>query len=139
MKSSKGTIKGKMAIIDESLKFLDERRKSFNPKKAAYMELQAIKHSLFEMAEACIDIANHIVASEGFQRPSSYGELFSTLAKEKLINDKLAERLKEMAQFRNIIVHKYEEIDATRLKSILDKDLADVREFARAIYMYMEK
>jgi uncharacterized protein YutE (UPF0331/DUF86 family) len=47
--------------------------------------LQAVKYSLLEIAEACIDIANHIIAAKGLERVEEYSKMFDVLAKNKII------------------------------------------------------
>ncbi|RLI74481.1 hypothetical protein DRP04_14610 [Archaeoglobales archaeon] len=37
---------------------------------------QAVKYSLLEIVEACIDIASHIISAKGFERAESYAECF---------------------------------------------------------------
>ncbi len=109
-----------------------------DPHTASFEEIQAVKHSLLEVTEAFIDIASHIIATEGFERPSSYAEMFSTLAKYSVIPADLSTRMAEMAKFRNFLVHRYNRVDEERLMEIRAEDLHDVREFVEKIYEYFE-
>jgi len=45
----------------------------------------------------------------------------------------LAERLKEMAKFRNVLVHKYAIVDKKRLLRIMKEDVRDIEEFIKEI------
>ena len=45
-----------------------------------YRDLQASKYSLLEITEACIDIANHIIASKAYRRAEKYSEMFEILS-----------------------------------------------------------
>lgn len=85
-------------------------------------------------AQACIDIANHIVADSGFRAPSGYGEAFIILMEEGIIPGKLAERMRMIAGFRNILVHDYLKIDDQAVYASLS-NLNDLTEFAQ----YIEK
>jgi len=137
MKPSKDTVEQKLEIIDENMAFLQRERRSFDPEEASFKDIQAIKHSLLEITEACIDIASHIISSEGFERPSDYSDMFLVLARNDIIGRKLSEKMGEMARFRNFLVHRYDKVEESRVKSILEKDLPDVKEFVRDICDYL--
>lgn len=83
--------------------------------------------------ESAIDIAAHIVASEGLGVPSTTKEIFILLENEGIIDKKLSQKLRAMVGFRNIAVHDYHTIDIEILKSILTNNLQDIEEFYTAI------
>ncbi len=93
----------------------------------------ATKHALLESIEACIDISNHIISAKGFRRSVDYKDVFEVLKEERIISKKLAERLKEMAKFRNVLVHKYTIVDKKRLLRIMKKDIKDIEQFIKEI------
>ncbi len=84
-------------------------------------------------AQACIDIANHIIADRGYRTPQGYAESFSVLAEEGIISDRLADKMKMVAGFRNILVHDYLEIDNKIVYSSLNH-LDDFKQFASNVY-----
>lgn len=138
MNADETTVRSKLELVDRNKRYLEGINESFDPHDADYTLLQAVKHSLFEIAEACIDIASHIVAAEGFDRPPDYAGLFPVLADNGVLNDALAERLADMARFRNVLVHQYGELEVERLQTFIEDDLNDVALFAQAIYEYLE-
>lgn len=44
-----------------------------------------------------------------------------------------------MARFRNVLVHRYEEVENQKLKRFLQEDLEDVKEFDPAMYTYIDE
>lgn len=112
MQLDKNLIEGKIDIIERNLDFL-KKYKEMNDDDFinSYKDVQAVKYSLFEAIEACIDIASHIISVKGFERAESYAEMFEILGKKEIINSKLAKNLSEMAKFRNILVHGYARVD----------------------------
>lgn len=48
--------------------------------------------------------------------------------------DYLADRLQNVARFRNLLVHEYADVDDERVHGFLADDLEDLREFASAVY-----
>lgn len=79
--------------------------------------------------QACIDLAAHVVASEGLGVPDTVKENFSLLNKKGIITADLASRMGKMTGFRNIAIHDYQDLDLEILKSILAKNLRDLEEF----------
>ena len=67
--------------------------------------------SLTRAAQATIDLAAHVVATEGYGLPGAVGEAFSLLEQHAVIEPVLADRLRKMVGFRNIAVHDYQTID----------------------------
>ncbi len=84
-------------------------------------------------AQACIDIANHIIADKGFRTPQGYADSFNVLLEEGIIPDALSDKMKMVAGFRNILVHDYLEID-NKIVYLSLKHLNDFREFAKHVY-----
>ncbi|GAB6172155.1 DUF86 domain-containing protein [Paradesulfitobacterium aromaticivorans] len=84
-------------------------------------------------AQACIDIANHIIADKGYRTPQGYAESFVVLAEEELIPKELANKMKMIAGFRNILVHDYLEIDHKIVYSSINY-LDDFRQFASYVH-----
>lgn len=84
-------------------------------------------------AQACIDIANHIIADHGYRTPQGYADSFAVLQEEGIIPLELANKMKMVAGFRNILVHDYLEIDNKIVYESL-KCLKDFGAFAKHIY-----
>lgn len=84
-------------------------------------------------AQACIDIANHIIADKGYRTPQGYSDSFNVLLDEGIIPIELADKMKMVAGFRNILVHDYLEIDNKIVYQSL-KHLDDFGEFAKHVY-----
>jgi uncharacterized protein YutE (UPF0331/DUF86 family) len=92
----------------------------------------AVERWLQVAVEACIDIAYHVAASEGWTPPESGRAAFASLAAHGKLAPDLAQRLGSAAALRNVLVHDYVAIDLDRLASVVRDDLGDLREFAQA-------
>jgi len=90
-------------------------------------------------AQACIDIANHVISSEGWRVPKDFRDAFTVLEENGVIEPQLAERLRALAGLRNRLVHVYEEIDDTIIHGALPEGLEDLDVFARAIAGLVEE
>jgi len=133
-------IEGKLDIIDRNLRFLEEI-KTLSPNQfvESYKDTQAAKYSLLEIMEACIDIANYIISVKGFRRAEEYSDMFKVLKEEGVIGKELATKLEDMARFRNLLVHRYGEIDNRRVLEIIKHNLKDIEEFEKEIEKFIQK
>jgi len=135
---SKDVVNAMIDIIDENIRLIDEiRSQGYESFSGSFRDIQAAKHSLQEAIEACLDIGSHIIAEQGFRRPEDYREIFRVLEENGIIDHVLSEKLQEMAQFRNLLVHRYGEIDIKRVYIIMSDDLKDIQKFAKSILKYI--
>lgn len=125
-------------IIDEDIRLIEELRgQGFEPFSNSFRDIQAAKHSLQEAVEACLDIGSHIIAEKGFRRPEDYRDIYKVLEEEGIIDSALSSKLQEMAQFRNLLVHRYGKIDTKRLFVIMSEDVGDIQEFVKKVLKYI--
>jgi len=133
-------IEGKFDVIDRNLRFLEEI-KTLSPDQfvESYRDIQAAKYSLLEIMEACVNIANYIISVKGFRRAEEYSEMFKVLKEEGVIAKELATKLEDMARFRNLLVHRYGEVDNRRVLEIITHNLKDIEEFEREIEKFIKE
>ncbi len=134
MQINKELIHGKIDIIERNITFLSiYKEKDENEFLNSYKDIQAIKYSLFEIIEACIDIASHIISAKGLQRAESYAEMFEILDNNDIIGTPLSKDLANMARFRNLLVHGYAKIDNSKVLMFTKEKLIDVENFIKEI------
>lgn len=140
MSIDKAMIQGKMDIIERNLEFLAAYQKiTERDFLQSYKDVQAVKYSLLEIIEACIDLASHISVVGNFERAESYAEIFEILAKQKILPCQLAEKLADMARFRNLLVHSYGKVDNARVLEFVKTELNDITRFMERILKHVEK
>jgi uncharacterized protein YutE (UPF0331/DUF86 family) len=91
------------------------------------------KYHLLIAVECCIDVANHVIASENYRFPKDNADSFAVLVEEGIVPAESRERLRAMARFRNRLVHVYWDVDERRVYEYLRAGLADIESFAQAI------
>jgi uncharacterized protein YutE (UPF0331/DUF86 family) len=91
------------------------------------------KYYLQVSIECCLDVANHIIASEQFRAPKDYADSFKVIEEEEIVNNDLGQRLRQMAKFRNRLVHLYSEIDDSYVYQFMNENLNDIEEFKSII------
>ena len=83
--------------------------------------------------ECCIDIANHIIASENLRFPKDNADSFTALIERGILDASDSEPLRAMARFRNRLIHLYWEVDDSKVYEYLQKSLVDMERFARTV------
>ena len=97
------------------------------------MLIRAIKYAFVVSIEAAIDVAEHVIASEGHRVPESFADAFTVLEEAGLIDGELAQAMEDAARFRNLLVHGYADVDDTRVLEILRTGPADLRRYRSVI------
>lgn len=101
------------------------------------VEHAALEHHIFIALQAVVDIAAHIVASQGYGVPGTYREAVVKLGREHIIDGQLAESLADAAGLRNAIAHAYLELDQERVFSALWKT-DELKRFAASVWEWVE-
>ncbi len=91
------------------------------------------KYHLVIAVECCIDIANHVIASENYRFPRDNADSFAVLIEEGVLPGEWREPLRTMAQFRNRLLHLYWDVDERRIHDYLQEGLSDIEAFANAV------
>ncbi len=92
-----------------------------------------VKYDMVVGAEACIDLAEHVVALSGWPRPGTYAEAFAALSEHGVLDEVLARDLSDLARFRNLLVHGYASVDEERVLDLLQTRLGDFQRFRRSV------
>lgn len=103
--------------------------------RETYVEHEAFagRYLVQAAAQCCIDIANHVIASEGWETPTEYRETFEILERHGVLEAELAGRMKDLAGLRNRLVHIYDDVDDTLVHGFLQAGLDDLDAYATAI------
>lgn len=93
----------------------------------------ALVLNLLRACETAIDLAMHAVRKASLGVPQSSRDAFALLAEGGRIAPDLAEELQRMVGFRNIAVHRYQELDLDVLDAIVREKLDVFEAFVRSL------
>ena len=82
----------------------------------------------------CIDIAAHVISSQGLGVPGSYNEMFYILEENDYFDSNMTEKMVKAVGFRNLIVHEYTKLELNRAHQIIQEDIHDLSEFLKAVF-----
>lgn len=97
------------------------------------------RYAVQAAAQACLDLANHVIASEGWQPASDFRDSFTRLEQHEVVDSELANRMRALAGQRNLLVHLYGEVDDALVYASLQDGLDDLDRFARAVAALLEE
>ena len=127
-----GIIQRCVARIREVTGMNPERLDSFDVQDIFTLNLQ-------RAAQAAIDLASHLVASENLGVPGDLRENFVILQNARMLDPDLSERMQRMVGFRNIAVHEYQNLSVDVLKHILVERLGDFEEFSNQVIRFAQR
>lgn len=88
--------------------------------------------------ETCINIANHIIATEGLRAPQDYRDSFAVLNQAGILPDDLTQTMRELAGLRNLLVHVYWDVDDEMIYEGIHAELEDFETFVGHIMVLLK-
>lgn len=139
MEIDRKKIKKRITEIEENL--MKIRKYASLPDKEFWADernIYTIKHLLLEAIEATGSICLHLVVKKLKKGVERFGECFEELEKGRVISSSLYRELKSMIDFRNMLVHRYWEIDDRKVLKYARENLEDFEKFIRAIKKFLK-
>jgi len=104
-----------------------------------HIKIASAKYFLIVSIEAAIDMCNHLISKNRFRVPEDYADTFKVMEEAGVISGEFVERLREMAKFRNRLVHIYWEVDDEVVYEILREDIQDIINFVDILMKFLSK
>lgn len=101
---------------------------SFTRQDAAILNIQ-------RACEAALDMGQHVIRRERLGVPQSARDVFTLLARGGWIAPALAEGLRRMVGFRNIVVHEYQSLQLPITVSIIEHHLDEFLAYSKAVLL----
>lgn len=123
-------IRQKLQFMRDNLRKL-ERFHGMNIEefKSNFLYEAAATRMLQITIEAMLDICAHVIAREGWGIPKTYGETVEIAACNGLIPSEMEETYKNIAKFRNRVVHLYDDVKTEEIFNIIKSHLKDFKPF----------
>ena len=101
--------------------------------RADWKTQRIVERTLHLAIEACLDVADHLVADRRLRVPETGAESFEILAEAGLLSAELGSALASMVGFRNILARDYARIDSEIVIRVLRTDLQDFERLREAV------
>lgn len=96
-------------------------------------EERFVVHTLQVAVQAALDVASHVVSDLRLGEPETNRQLFELLRRAGWLPDRLAATMRDIAGFRNVVVHGYEAVDLRIVRDIVEHRLGDLLDFVTAV------
>ncbi len=118
----------KVAAIERCLVRIDEEYRGHEAEiDTNFTRQDSVLLNLQRACELAIDVAMHLVRTRKLGLPQDSREAFSLLQQAGLLAVPLAHSLQRMVGFRNIAVHRYQDINLDIVRAVLANQLDDFR------------
>jgi len=126
-----------LSKLEEMNRYLGELEDILPEKEREYLRdltiRRACEKTVESAIEAVISIISIVVSSNKLGLPQSEDDLIDTIEKKKILSQETAEKIRQMKGFRNILVHKYGEIDDALSYQFLTEEIDDFSQFEKEI------
>lgn len=85
-----------------------------------------------------LDIASHLVAAHGLDAPE-YATAVDRLAEIGVLSLEFAADMRQLAGFRNVLVHGYLQVDVVVVERVLKEKLSDLERFSDGVDAYLAR
>ena len=134
------TIEDKLFRLNENIKFIDDVLKKSDKDILADRPLYyGLQHLLQISIETITDIGSHILAEDFSLNPKTYADVIIELGEKNILDKKFAAEQAEMAKFRNMLVHYYDNLDDRRVLEYSRSAPEIFRLFGKAFADYIKK
>lgn len=96
-------------------------------------ERRFVERTLQVAIQAALDVASHIVSDRRLGEPATNRELFTLLERDGWVPSELRARLADMAGFRDVTVHRYDDVDLDVVRDVLKNHLVDLERFTAGV------
>lgn len=125
-------VRKKLAAIETYLRDLRSKA-DLDAFQSDVKEQRFVLLTLQLAVQAAVDVASHVVSDDRLGEPQTNRELFTLLAGEGWIEPDLAGTLRDMASFRNVLVHGYATVDLGIVEDVVRNHLGDLDAFVAAV------
>jgi uncharacterized protein YutE (UPF0331/DUF86 family) len=132
-------VQHKLEIIPENIEKIEIlRAKDYREFCSDFRNVDSALHRLQTSIQALIDIGSYIIAELGLRTPSFSAEVIDILTEAGFIKPEDQVRYISMVQFRNRVVHVYNNIDLKVFHGILQQEIADIRRLYQTLLQIIE-
>ncbi len=112
---------GRVTRLLRSLEERVRRLESSRQEHRSDLRLDAIKYQLITAIECCVDVAHHFASSEGWGPTDTNADAVRQMGRRGVVSAELADSLAQAVGFRNVLVHRYVDVDDDLVERVLSR------------------
>lgn len=134
-------------VIVDKLRYInrytDDLKQIRGMSKEEYVEdmvtQRAFERTLMNLVQACIDLAQHIRSAEDLSPTETAKQEMQALGNADIISRETQEKMEEAIGFRNILAHRYGDIDHEVVYDVLHDDLRWFEQFQQELARWFQQ
>jgi len=139
-------------MVDESVvvdklryinQYTDDLKQMRGMSKGEYVEdmvtQRAVERTLMNLIQACIDLAQHIRSAKDLSPTGTAKQEMQALGDADIISRETQEKMEEAIGFRNILAHRYGDIDHEVVYDVLHDDLHWFERFQQELAQWFQQ
>lgn len=125
-------------MVSDEISFLERESGADTTRREDPMWMRGIKYGFVTVIEGCMDIAQHLCASQGWGPPADNGHAVALLGEHGVVSRELGGTMRRAVGFRNVLVHEYVEVQDAVVVERLER-LGDLRSFVASVSQWMTR
>ena len=130
----------KLRHINQYIEDLEQMR---GLSKAEYVDdmvtQRAVERTLMNLIQACIDLAQHVRSAENLSPSGTAKQEIQALGEADIISNETQAKLEEAVGFRNILAHRYGDVDHDVVYDVLHDDLQWFNRFQQELAQWFQQ
>src|SRR3989344_3421485 len=127
-------------LLDGYLQDLEERLpQTLSEYNKDIVKQRFCERTLQLLIEVCIDIAHLFVKELKMGLPDEEESVFEKLMEKEVISEETFEKLKEMKKFRNVLIHRYKQINNSLVFKNAIENREDFIDLKKEILSFLKK
>jgi len=100
---------------------------------------RAVERTFMNLIQSCIDLAQHVRASENLTPSGTAKQEIEALGNAGIVSSDTQEKMREAVGFRNVLAHRYGDVNHDIVYDILHDDLCWFEQFQQEVAQWFRK
>lgn len=131
--SDRDIVLAKASTVRKCLATVRRLKAADAPRLDEWIVRDVVVLNLQRAAQACLDLANHLILANSWELPRSARHSIEILRDAGVISPAQSDPMVGVMGFRNIAVHDYTTLDPAIVDAIVAKHLVDLERFVDAV------
>ena len=132
-RADRDIVLAKASTVRKCLATIRRLKAADAPQVEGWIVQDVVVLNLQRAAQACLDLANHLITANSWELPRSARHSVEILRDASVIPREQSQVMVGVMGFRNIAVHDYAALDPAIVDAIVAKHLGDLERFVDAI------
>ena len=101
-------------------------------------KVYGLRYAVIQAVEAIAGVCVHLMARAFIQSSGGYADCFQAMGEKGILHESLALKLAAMTRLRSLLVHRYWDVDDSRVFLCCREGVKDLRRFVSSVACFLE-